>query len=147
MKKISTLLASTKITIRTAQFSKRELRHQRENTANTIDYVRKLGVPILRGAAPLRGPHHWQSRAGLMAERRRLEPPEPPPPWYMASISRLVSGDIFSPDILPSCLVIIRRHFARAFWNHTWNNRGGLLIGFDWWMVIFLIVVWKKSNC
>lgn len=107
---------------------------EHENTTHTTGYVRKLGVPFRRGAAPLRGPHHWQSRAGLMAERRRLPPPEPALPWYMESSSRLVSGDIFSPDILPSCLVIIRRHFARAFWNHTWNNRGGL------WMVFGCLV-------
>jgi hypothetical protein len=29
-----------------------------------------------------------------------------------------------SPD-LPSCFSIIRRHLARAFWNHTWNKTAG----------------------
>lgn len=57
---------------------------------------------------------------GYPGASRRLFPQ---PPGLKVSSSRLVSGDIFSQDILPSCLVIIRRHFALAFWNHTYKRR------------------------
>lgn len=38
------------------------------------------------------------------------------------SISKDASGEHLS-DILFSCLVTIRRHFARAFWNHTCEQK------------------------
>lgn len=43
-------------------------------------------------------------------------------PWGYRSMSFILSPlEHFSPDF-PSCLSIIRRHFARAFWNQTWNK-------------------------
>lgn len=49
-------------------------------------------------------------------------------PWGYISMSLIPSPPDLSPD-LPSCLSIIRLHFARAFWNHTWNNRETKWIG------------------
>lgn len=38
-------------------------------------------------------------------------------------VSRSIEPSPFSPSIVfPSCFIIMRRHFARAFWNQTWAN-------------------------
>lgn len=50
---------------------------------------------------------------------------EPMGPWYMSNSSE-ASGEHFTA-ILFSCFVTIRRHFARAFWNHTCKQKTTLV--------------------
>lgn len=46
--------------------------------------------------------------------------PDPTPPWCEGYDSKSLSPPDSEPlSDFPSCFTIIRRHFARAFWNHT----------------------------